>query len=126
MRYPKFLASLALTLFSLTGAATQAPPIARAEIDGLFKKLVASGCQFNRNGSWYSGAEAQSHLTKKLEYFENKDMIKTAEDFITHAASNSSSSGKAYQVKCGTTRAVESKLWMSDQLKVLRTSKLTN
>lgn len=123
MHYPKFIVSLSLIVFVVSSAATQAPPTARAEIDALFKKLVASGCQFKRNGSWYSGAEAQSHLTKKLEYFENKDMIKSAEDFITHAASTSSSSGKAYQVKCRNTPAVESSLWMSDQLRVLRTSK---
>lgn len=97
---------------------SQTTPITiRAEIDALFKQLQVSGCQFNRNGTWYSGTEAQSHLTNKLHYFENKNMIKSTEDFIQLAASTSSSSGKAYQVKCGNHPATESKVWLLEQLK---------
>ncbi|MBC3874700.1 YfeK family protein [Undibacterium flavidum] len=113
---------IALFLVTNISSAGQAPQSTRAEIDALFKQLQVSGCQFNRNGTWYSGTEAQSHLTKKLEYFENKNMIKSTEDFIMHAASTSSTSGKAYQVKCGNSPATESKVWLLDQLKVLRSS----
>lgn len=103
--------------------ANPAPPSVYTEIDALFKKLQASGCQFNRNGSWYSGAEAQAHLTKKLDYLEARNLVKTTEDFITQAASTSSSSGKPYQVRCGDTQSVESKTWLMEQLKALRTLK---
>ena len=106
-----------------TPQTVQTPITIRTEIDALFKQLQVSGCQFNRNGTWYSGAEAQSHLSKKLSYFENKNMIKSTEDFITHAASTSSASGKAYQVKCGNRPATESKVWLLDQLKILRAPK---
>ena len=41
----------------------------------------------------FSGAEAQAHLTKKLDYLVAKSLVKTTEDFITQAASTSSSSG---------------------------------
>lgn len=123
MNFQRLFISFILVSISHSSLATQAPPATRAEINMLFKQLQASGCQFNRNGTWYSGSEAQSHLTKKLEYFENKNMIKNTEDFIAHAASTSSSSGKAYQVKCGNAPATESKVWLLQQLKALRTSK---
>lgn len=123
MNFKAIFISLFLIVIANSSVASQAPASTRAEIEALFKQLQISGCQFNRNGTWYSGTEAQSHLTKKLEYFENKNMIKSTEDFIMHAASTSSTSGKAYQVKCGNSPATESKLWLLEQLKVLRTSK---
>lgn len=103
--------------------AAPAPPAVRAEIDALFKRLQAPGCQFNRNGSWYTGAEAQSHLARKLEYLEGKDLVKTTEDFISLGATASSSSGKPYQVRCGDATAVESKVWLQEQLKAVRRGK---
>lgn len=121
----RLVASLLLAI-ATTIAPAQAQQVSTTthlEIEALFKQLKASGCQFNRNDTWYSGADAQSHLTKKLKYFENKNMIKNTEDFITHAASVSSSSGKAYQVKCGNDPATESKVWLLEQLKSLRASK---
>lgn len=123
MNFQDFFLSLFLVLMAANSSATQAPLETRAEIDALFKKLQASDCQFNRNGTWYSGAEAQSHLTKKLTHFENKNMIKSTEDFITHAASISSSSGKNYLVRCGSTQAIESKIWLLEQLRNLRQPK---
>jgi hypothetical protein len=94
------LAVLAASISTAAGAAPAAAPV-RAEIDALLGKLQASGCQFNRNGSWYSGTEARSHLLRKLEYFEDKGNVQNTEQFIELAASKSSSSGKPYQVKCG-------------------------
>jgi mevalonate pyrophosphate decarboxylase len=117
------LISLLLALIATSSSASQAPQETRAEIEALFQKLQAANCQFNRNGTWYSGVEAKVHLTKKLAYFENKNMIKSTEDFITHAASLSSSSGKAYLVKCGNTPATESKIWLQEQLKTMRSPK---
>lgn len=110
-------------IISITALAAPAPPVVRSEIDALFVKLQAPGCQFNRNGSWYSGADAQTHLRKKLDYLEGKNMVKTTEDFITLGAATSSSSGKPYLVRCGESQPVESKVWLNDQLKVLRQAK---
>lgn len=92
----------------------------RAEIDALLVRLQAPGCQFNRNGSWYSGAKAKDHLLRKLDYFEGKGAIQSAERFIELAASRSSSSGKPYQVKCGGESPVESQLWLTRQLSAMR------
>jgi hypothetical protein len=120
MKKLRFLTSiLAAALATAAAAAPTAAPV-RAEIDALLGKLQTSGCQFNRNGSWYSGAEAKSHLLGKLEYFENKGNVQNTEQFIELAASKSSSSGKPYQVKCGNEAAVPSQQWLMRQLSVLR------
>jgi hypothetical protein len=110
-------------IISITALAAPAPPAVHSEINALFVKLQAPGCQFNRNGSWYSGADAQAHLRKKLDYLEGKNMVKTTEDFITLGAATSSSSGKPYLIRCGESQPVESKVWLNDQLKVLRQAK---
>jgi hypothetical protein len=100
-----------------------APSAVRIEVDTLLARLRASDCKFNRNGSWYSGAEASAHLTMKLESLEGRKMIKTTEDFINLGASSSSTSGKAYMVRCGKTDAMESKQWLQEQLKAMRQTK---
>jgi len=114
-----FLPAVLLASASLAFANPTAAPV-RAEIDALMSKLQSSGCQFNRNGSWYTGAEAKDHLLKKLSYFEDHGDVKSTEQFIELAATKSSMSGKAYQVKCGAEPAVESQRWLSTQLTALR------
>ena len=104
---------------SLAGAAPLPPP-ARAEVDALLGRLQASGCEFNRNGSWYAGAEARAHLLKKLDYLEGKDMVKTAEQFIERGASTSSMSGQPYLVRCTGKAPVESAKWLTAELQQLR------
>jgi len=114
------LLGLVLTFASLAASAAPTSAPVRAEIDALLNKLQSSGCQFNRNGSWYSGTEAKDHLLKKLAYFEDKAQVKSAEQFIELAAAKSSMSGKAYQVKCGSEPPVESQRWLTTQLTALR------
>lgn len=65
----------------------------RVEIESLLSKLKASGCMFNRNGTWYSSEEAQAHLARKLDYLVDKEAVANAEQFIERAASKSSMSG---------------------------------
>lgn len=98
------------------------PPAARAEIESLLSRLAVSGCEFRRNGSWYSGAEAQAHLRRKLDYLVDKGAIASAEQFIERAASRSSVSGEAYQVRCGGTPPVPSSTWLFAELGVLRSA----
>ncbi|GAB2867064.1 YfeK family protein [Pseudoduganella ginsengisoli] len=113
------IAVLAAAFSAAANATPTAAPV-RAEIDALLNKLQSSGCQFNRNGSWYSGAEAKSHLLRKLEYFEDKGSVKNTEQFIELAASKSSSSGKPYQVKCGNAAAMPSQQWLNAELSAIR------
>jgi len=121
---PRHFRLVAFVAGLLATAALAAPlsPAARAEIDGLLSRLEASRCEFNRNGTWYSAAEAKSHLQRKLRYLEDHDLVNSAEQFIERGASGSSMSGKPYLVRCGGAAAVESGVWLRAELKSLRTT----
>ena len=110
---------LATAVFSSALAAQTAAPV-RAEIDLLLGRLQASGCQFNRNGTWYSAAAARDHLLRKLDYLEDKTTIQSTEQFVELAATKSSISGKPYLVRCGSAAPVESRAWLIGQLGIIR------
>jgi len=93
----------------------------KTEIDALLDRLGASGCQFNRNGTWYGSAKAKSHLARKLDYLIDKKLVESPEQFITLAGTKSSQSGETYLVKCGSENAVPSATWLTAQLQDLRT-----
>jgi Family of unknown function (DUF5329) len=121
-----FMRRLSILLSSclVAGAAAAAPlsPPARAEIDALLSKLEASGCDFNRNGTWYTGTEAKPHLLRKLRYLEDRGMVQSAEQFVELAASSSSISGQPYLVRCGNSAPVQSAKWLLSQLQAMRST----
>nr|WP_312986241.1 DUF5329 domain-containing protein [Comamonas koreensis] len=86
------------------------------EIHALFKALQQSGCEFARNGQWYSASEASAHLQRKYSYLQKRALAPTAEDFIARAASQSSMSGKPYLVRCPGQPETHSQRWFEDQL----------
>lgn len=100
-------------------------PATKGEIIHLFTYLEKSGCQFNRNGSWYSSTEAVNHLQKKYQYLLDKNLISSSEDFIERAATQSSMSGKPYCVKCENAAPVESAAWFKRELTAYRKSNNT-
>lgn len=110
-------------LLPLAAQAAPLPPVPRAEVDALLTRLQTSGCEFNRNGSWYAGAEAKAHLLKKLDYLEGKDLVRTAEQFIERGASASSMSGKPYQVRCAGQAPVQSAVWLKAELQQVRAAR---
>jgi hypothetical protein len=114
-----WLAGSALPFVAALHAAPVAPAV-RTEIDALLTALQTSGCEFNRNGSWYTAAEARDHLLRKLEYLEGKDAVRSAEQFIALGATTSSSSGQPYRVRCGDAPPVQSQQWLSARLRALR------
>ena len=95
-------------------------PAARGEIEVLLSRLAASDCQFKRNGRWHTAVEAQVHLRRKLDYLVDKGAVASAEQFIERAASQSSMSGQAYQVKCGSQAPAASGAWLRAELQRLR------
>ena len=112
---------LALLVLSATLAlASELPPTARAEIDALLSKLEASGCQFYRNGTWHTGAEAKDHLRLKLDYLVKHDRIASAEEFIEKAGTKSSLSKRAYKVACPGQEEQPSAVWLGAALRVFR------
>ncbi|UJW81304.1 DUF5329 domain-containing protein [Hydrogenophaga sp. SL48] len=116
---------LTLSLLSLSAAALAEPlpPAAKAEVTAVLNRLEASGCEFNRNDRWYSAAQARAHLQRKLDYVESKASAKTAEGFINLAASKSSVTGVAYQVRCSGQAPEASAAWLLKQLAELRRAK---
>lgn len=84
----------------VTNAQAQATPQATQEIKALLDFVEHSECQFVRNGDEFPGPRARAHLEKKLNYLEGKNRVNSAEDFIDLAATKSSISGRAYEVRC--------------------------
>lgn len=90
------------------------------EIQGLIDALGRSGCAFERNGEWYDGARARTHLGRKHDYLRRRDPAGSAESFIERAASRSSTSGRAYHVRCPGKAVEPASAWFHRQLRDLR------
>lgn len=116
----KHFSLLCAAIFASVSFAAEPPPATKLEIGHLFSYLQSSGCQFDRNGTWYDSREAVSHLNRKYLYLLDKGLVLSAEDFIERAASESSLSGQAYRVKCGSEPAVNSADWFAAALEKYR------
>lgn len=118
------LLATVLTCAAIATTAAAAPLAleARTEIDALVSKLDASGCEFNRNGSWHSGKEAKAHLLRKLKYLEDRGMVHSTEQFIELAASASSITGQPYMVRCGDGIPIRSGTWLLSQMRAMRSA----
>ena len=88
--------------------------IAQTEINYLLGFIESSACEFFRNGSWYDAKRAAAHLRDKYAMLATGDRIQTAEDFIEEAATQSSLSGRPYQVRCGSDQLAGSNQWLRD------------
>ena len=97
-----------------------ANPTPSSETTQLFARLESSGCEFNRNGKWYDSAKARSHLERKTKHLLKKKPDATAEDVIKHVGTASSTSGKAYQVRCAGKPAEASSAWLTRELAAIR------
>ena len=109
-------------LFMAAGSACAGPPAPNgaAEVESLLSLIGTCGCQFYRNGTWYSGPDAQAHLKKKYNYLHEQGMAGTAEEFITNVAAKSSVSGELYQIQCGSQPPMPSAQWLRIELQRLR------
>jgi len=111
-----------LLLALLVGPAVRAEPAANVatEINSLLDYIETSGCEFNRNGVWYDSKDARTHLDEKYKFLATLGMISSAEDFIEKAATESTFSGKPYEVKCNGGPIVMSRQWLKEELARLR------
>ena len=91
-------------------------PKYQEEVRYLLNYLGASNCQFYRNGEWHGPEKAKEHLNKKYRYLLKKSLIHNTEQFIALGATESSTSGESYQVRCGSGAAVPSSQWLSNEL----------
>ena len=106
----------------LSWAHAAPPSVAELEIGYLLQFIRQSGCEFYRNGRWYSPAEAQVHLRDKYKILSAANQILTAEDFIEKAATKSSLSGLAYRIRCPGTDPVPTRQWLLNELSRYRTN----
>lgn len=105
---------LVLLVFLLNPAISVA---SSAEIAHLLEFIEQSGCSFERNGSQYDSREAREHIQKKYDYLE--DRIESTEEFIRHAATKSSMSGRPYHVTCDG-KKITTANWLSSELASFR------
>jgi hypothetical protein len=112
----KVLFLLLTLLLSSPALSAEPSPTARSEITHLLNYVETSGCQFYRNGTWYSTREALSHIEMKYRYLLKRDQVGTAEDFIERAASKSTVSGRPYQVRCEHNAAMTAAEWFTAEL----------
>ena len=89
----------------------------QSEIDHLLLYVESSGCEFERNGTVYDSKEARSHIERKYDYIESR--VDETEDFIKYAATESSMSGRKYQVTCNGKRQTSAE-WLYDELSEYR------
>ncbi len=105
----------------LTSVARSEPPTkVQVEVSFLLGYIEGSGCEFFRNGSWHDSQVAQTHLRDKYNYLAARNQILATEDFIDKAATESSFSGRPYEVKCNGGASVKSGPWLKDVLTRLR------
>jgi len=107
-------------MLASAGSAAESTPATKLEIEHLFLYLQGSGCQFFRNGTWYGANEAANHLKRKYQYLQEKGLVPSTEAFIQRAASESSMTGRAYRVRCGSNPAVNSADWFRAELERYR------
>jgi hypothetical protein len=80
------------------------------------------GARFIRNGSEYDARAASNHLRLKLKTAGGK--VRTAEDFITLCASQSSMTGQPYLIRFADGTTVKSEVFFRNKLKTLAADKL--
>jgi hypothetical protein len=105
---------------SATAVAATPSAETRSEVMHLLAFVQQSTCEFNRNDTWHSGLEARQHLEMKYDSLVIRGSISKAEDFVDKAASNSSLSGRDYQIRCRNGKTISSSQWLSAELRRYR------
>jgi hypothetical protein len=75
---------------------------------------------FIRNGKEHNSTAARDHLQMKRK--RGKRYYSNTEEFIDRIASQSSWTGRDYQIRCGKQQAVSAKSWFTSLLEGLRKS----
>jgi hypothetical protein len=98
-------------------AAVAARPVLteQAKIEALIGAVEAMPkAVFIRNGSEYAAARAADHL--RLKWHNAGRRVRTAEQFIKYCASESSMTGRKYQIRYPDGRTVDSAAFFHEQL----------
>lgn len=112
MRAAVVIAFLTIALVAPLAAATPGE-----EIQYLLDAVGRSGCDFTRNGTRHTAAEARAHLAMKYERAGSR--VRSPEAFIDRLASESSWTGRPYLITCDG-RSTTSREWLTEQLQRFR------
>jgi hypothetical protein len=91
------------------------------KIELLIEKVERmEGAKFLRNGALHETAEAAEHLRRKWK--AAGDRIKTADEFVEHLASKSSTTGKPYEIQMPDGSVVSSGPYLRERLREIEKS----
>lgn len=110
---------LLATAFAAPRAAGAQP---EHEIGDLLAAVRNSRCNFERNGTIFSGSQAAEHLATKYRSIARGSSA-SAEGFIESAGTASSISGSPYRVHCAGEPAFTSNEWLMSELRRIRLMK---
>ena len=92
----------------------------QAEVEHLLTFVGASGCEFYRNGTWYSATQAEAHLRGKLAMVASQNQLLTGEEFIEKVATKSAFTSIAYQIRCTGEPPIAVSDWLREELRHFR------
>jgi hypothetical protein len=113
--FVKLMLAFLLAMAAVTAVAK--PPMTETQkIEALIDSIQQiKGAVFIRNGSEYSADQAIHHLRMKWDSAGSR--VKTAQDFIKYCASESSFSGKKYQIRFPDGKVEDSEDYFNEQLR---------
>ena len=120
MKRRHFFAAPAAVLLHLLAAITSAAEPVQKTIDYLIQTTAESGFTFIRNGTEHTAPEAAAVMKRKLGFV--RAQVRTPEDFIRLAASQSHLTGKPYLVKLGDGKTLSGRAWLTGVLAKYRAS----
>jgi Family of unknown function (DUF5329) len=109
------LVAIAFLTLAAIGIAADRSPAEDARIEYLIATLGSlNDAQFIRNGTSYDNVAAVNHMRLKLRAAGGR--VKTAEDFIRYCATESSISGRPYEIRFADGRTVASADFLRQKL----------
>jgi hypothetical protein len=112
------LALLGLGAGWTTAAAAPAAP--QVEVEYLLNTIARSGCEFNRNGTWFDSQRASAHLRDKYNGLVALRRFVSTLEFIEDAATKSSVTGRPYLIRCAGREPVPTNQWLREALERYR------
>jgi hypothetical protein len=102
-------------VFTPASSIAQGRP-AELEVEHLLTFIAVSNCDFYRNGTWYSAADAQAHMREKLAIVFPGTQAPTAEEFIEKVATKSAFTNIPYQIRCAGEKPMPVDVWLLGEL----------
>ena len=110
-------ASMLLVVLMMAQLARAEPSAqVQEEVNFLLAYVEQSGCEFYRNGTWHDPKTARAHLRDKYQYLVARNQIKSTEEFIEKAATESSFTGRPYAARCNGGASEPSSQWLRREL----------